>query len=105
MNGSRVKRFYCANKAALNTRLDLLVSLLTWICNEIRPCSVPSSPFRQQITNDQTNYAEYDLLDEQIVASLQQMTMDDTNYSVPIRFQSIAFVDQSRWYNIFLLYY
>lgn len=105
MNGSRVKRFYCANKAALNTRLDLVVSLLTQICYEIRPCSVSSSPFRQQITNDQTNYDEYDLLDEQIVASLQQITMDDSNSSVPIRYQSFAVVDQSRWYNIFLVYY
>ena len=105
MNDSRVKRFYRANKAALNTRLDLLISLLTRICHEIQPCSVPSSPIRQQITNDQTNYAEYDLLDEQIVASLQQITMSETDSSVPTRYQSLAVVDQSRWYNIFLLYH
>ena len=100
MNSSKAKRFYFANKAALDTRLDLVVSLLTLICDEMLPRSVSSSSIRQQFINDQTSYVEYDLLDEQIVASLQQITMA---YSpAPIRYQSIACVDQSRWYNVII---
>ena len=100
MNSSKAKRFYFANKAALDTRLDLVVSLLTLICDEMLPRSVSLSSIRQQFINDQANYVEYDLLDEQIVASLQQITMV---YSPePIRYQSIACVDQSRWYNVII---
>ena len=102
MNSSRAKRFYFANKATLDTRLDLVASLLTLICDEMLPRSVSSSSIRQQFINDQTNYVEYDLLDEQIVASLQQITLDDDYSSAPIRYQSIVVVDQSRWYNVII---
>ena len=109
MDGSRLKRFYLANKAKLDTRLDLVVSLLTLISWELEPFSDSSPTFRKG--SDQTKYAEFDLLDEQIVASVRQITNDDSDDdntddddvkqhaypSEPTRYESTAVVDQSRW--------
>ena len=109
MDGSRLKRFYLANKAKLDTRLDSVVSLLTLISREMEPFSSPSPIIREG--SDQTNYAEFDLLDEQIVASVRQITNDDSDDdntdddgvkqhvypSAPTRYESTAVVDQSRW--------
>ena len=51
-------------------------------------------------SEDEENYSEFDLLDEQMVASIQQFKMNDTaeNFSGPIRYGSIASLDQSQWY-------
>ena len=102
MDGSRLRRFYLANKAKLDTRLDLVVSLLTLISREMEPFSSPSPTFREG--SDQTNYAEFDLLDEQIVASVRQITKNNDDVkkqeysSAPTRYESTAVVDdQSRW--------
>ena len=99
MDVSRLKRFYLANKATLDSRLDLVVSLLTLISREMKPFQ-SSSPTIQECF-DPTNYAEFDLLDEQIVASVRQITMGDVKQqqysSMPTRYESTAVVDQTRW--------
>ena len=43
-----------------------------------------------------SNYNGFDLLDEQIVASVEQISME--NLSEIIRNNSVAIVDQSQWY-------
>ena len=49
---------------------------------------------------EEENYSEFDLLDEQMVASIQQFKMNDIteNSSEPIRYESMASLDQSQWY-------
>ena len=58
-------------------------------------------------SGDEENYSEFDLLDEQMVVSVQQLKMDDAKikYSKPIRYESTAFLDQSQWLPFFLLFY
>ena len=54
-------------------------------------------------SGDEENYSEFDLLDEQMVVSVQQLKMDDAKikYSKPIRYESTAFLDQSQWLSFF----
>ena len=86
MTVSRLKCFYLANKAMLDTRLDLLPTLLTQISQEGPQCPVTVLPSTELERYDQatTTYSEFDLLDEQLFAS-------------PFSYESTVFLDQSRW--------
>ena len=46
------------------------------------------------------NYDEFDLLDEQVIVSMQKMTMDSR---AALRYESIALVGESQWYVLFML--
>ena len=113
----------------LDARLDLVATLLTQISREERPHQILNlnqpRPKPEPYDQSKTNYSEFDVLDEQLVSSVQQIScstrvdnthpfhnqsMDNThpfhNQSIHqqqgvslqlIRYESTAFVDQSRW--------
>ena len=62
---------------------------------------------RKEKSEEKENYSEFDLLDEQMVASIQQFQIDDVagNSLKPIRYESMVFLDQSQWYQISNLNY
>ena len=125
MTVSRLKCFYLANKTLLDTRIDLAVTLLTLITREVSYVkkSEPQLSLNAMLRLRQkqrpiiepfpTNYSEFDVLDEQLVASVQQISLKNSNWriqhesahqmyqqgvSLPqIRYESNVFVDQSRW--------
>ena len=118
MTVSRLKCFYLANKTMLDARLDLVATLLTQISREERPHQILNlnqpRPKPEPYDQSKTNYSEFDVLDEQLVSSVQQIScstrVDNThpfhNQSIHqqrgvslqlIRYESTAFVDQSRW--------
>lgn len=106
MNDSCLKCFYLANKTMLDPRQELIVYLLTLLSRKVKPqCPVSASkndePYRYVYRYAQTNYSEFDVLDEQLVASVQEILLNNCwpeDSSAIIRYESIAFVDQSRWF-------
>ena len=62
---------------------------------------------RKKKSEEEENKSEFDLLDEQMVASIQQFQIDDVagNSLKPIRYESMVFLDQSQWYQISNLNY